>query len=86
LKGSWRPENSKKLGVALRGGIPRWRTVHPKPVTTGLYIKLKKGSHCTLVSPPAGEMLPINVHPFDINEDVPSNLEIRGVVRELRNR
>jgi hypothetical protein len=35
--------------------------------------------------PPAGEMLPINVQPFDINEDVPSNLEIREVVRELRN-
>ena len=35
---------------------------------------------------PAGEMLPINVQPFDINDNVPSNLEIREVVRELRNR
>jgi hypothetical protein len=31
-------------------------------------------------------MLPINVQPFDINDNVPSNLEIREVVRELRNR
>ncbi len=35
--------------------------------------------------PPAGEMLPINVQPFDNNDDIPSNSEIREVVRELRN-
>jgi hypothetical protein len=35
--------------------------------------------------PPAGEMLSINVQPFDINDNVPSNSEIRKVVRELQN-
>jgi hypothetical protein len=30
-------------------------------------------------------MLPINGQPFDINDNVCSNLEIREVVRELRN-
>jgi hypothetical protein len=30
-------------------------------------------------------MLPINVQPFDINDDAPSSLEIMEVVRELRN-
>jgi hypothetical protein len=34
---------------------------------------------------PAGEMLPINVQPFDINDDTPSNLKIKEVVRELQN-
>ncbi len=54
-----------------------------------------KASHDTLVRqtevrialyasvPLAGEMLPINVQPFDINDNIPSNLEIREVVREL---
>ncbi len=36
------------------------------------------------VPPPRGP-LPINVQPFDICNDIPSNLEIREVVRELRN-
>jgi hypothetical protein len=56
-----------------------------------------KASHDTLVRqteerialytcvPPAGEMLPINVQPFDINDDVPSDSEIKEVVRELQN-
>jgi hypothetical protein len=35
-------------------------------------------------APPMWEMLPINVQPFDINDDVPRNSEIREVVRELR--
>jgi hypothetical protein len=35
--------------------------------------------------PPPGGPLPINVQPFDICNDIPSNLEIREVVRELRN-
>ncbi len=35
--------------------------------------------------PPTREMLPINVEPFDINEDITSYLEIREVVRELQN-
>ncbi len=33
--------------------------------------------------PPPGEQLPINVTPFDIPDGIPSNLEIREVVREL---
>jgi hypothetical protein len=35
--------------------------------------------------PPPGEQLPINVTPFDVPDGVPSNLEIREVVRELQN-
>jgi hypothetical protein len=35
--------------------------------------------------PPAWEMLPINVQLFGINGNIPSNLEIKEVVRELRN-
>ncbi len=57
-----------------------------------------KASHNTLVQqteerialysrvPPPRGPLPINVQPFDICNDIPSNLEIREVVRELRNR
>jgi hypothetical protein len=56
-----------------------------------------KASHDTLVQqteertalyscvPPPGGPLPINVQPFDICNDIPSNLEIREVVRELQN-
>jgi hypothetical protein len=35
--------------------------------------------------PPPGEQLPINVTPFDVRDGVPSDSEIREVVRELRN-
>ncbi len=35
--------------------------------------------------PPPGERLPINVTPFDVPDGVPSNLEIKEVVRELQN-
>ncbi len=57
-----------------------------------------KASHDTLVSqteerialyasvPPIEEMPPINVQPFDINNNVPSNSEIRKVVREVQKR
>ncbi len=36
--------------------------------------------------PPPGEQLPINVTPFDVPDGVPSDSEIREVVRELQNR
>ncbi len=36
------------------------------------------------VPPPRG-LLPINVQPFNICNNIPSNLEIREVVRELQN-
>jgi hypothetical protein len=57
-----------------------------------------KASHDTLVRqteerialysciPPPGGPLPINVQPFDICDDIPSDLEIREVVRELQNK
>ncbi len=35
--------------------------------------------------PPPGERLPINVTPFDVPDGVPSDSEIREVVRELQN-
>ncbi len=35
--------------------------------------------------PPPGERLPINVTPFDVPDGIPSNSEIREVVRELQN-
>jgi hypothetical protein len=31
-----------------------------------------------------GEMLPINMQPFDINDNISSDLEIRDMVRELQ--
>jgi hypothetical protein len=36
-------------------------------------------------APPPGEQLPINVTPFDVPDGIPSNSEIREVVRELQN-
>jgi hypothetical protein len=35
--------------------------------------------------PLPGEQLPINVTPFDVPDGIPSNSEIREVVRELQN-
>ncbi len=35
--------------------------------------------------PPPGERLPINVTPFDVPDGVPSDSEIREVVRVLQN-
>ena len=34
---------------------------------------------------PPGEPIPINVDPFTINDDTPTNAEVRAVVKGMRN-
>jgi len=35
--------------------------------------------------PPPGDPIPINIEPFEINDEAPGEVELRGVVRGLQN-
>jgi hypothetical protein len=84
-----------KMLMAAREVKEAWRCLKVWYAT--VEDRAPKASHDTLVQqteerialysrvPPPGGPLPINVQPFNICNDIPSDLEIREVVRELRN-
>jgi hypothetical protein len=56
--------------------------MHPRPVTIHLSVRLRRESHYTVASPLPGGRYPLMCSPSTF-ANIPSNSEIREVVREL---
>ena len=65
--------------VPRRGG-PRTKTL---PRIDGKQTKEREELYAKV--PPPGDPIPINVDPFEINDAIPEDVEIRAVVRGMRN-
>ena len=57
----------------------------PKPCHESMEKQTKEREELYAKVPPPGDPIPINVDPFEINDAIPEDAEIRAVVRGMRN-
>ena len=57
----------------------------PKPCHESMEKQTKEREELYAKVPPPGDPIPINVDPFEINDAIPEDVEIRAVVRGMQN-
>ena len=57
----------------------------PKPCYESMAKQTKEREELYTEIPPPGDSIPIHVEPFDLNDEVPEEVEIRAVVAKMRN-
>ena len=75
----------KEMWRTLQGWYRQAEEKGPKPCYLGMEVQTKERVELYTKVPSPGESIPINVDPFPIKDDTPTDEEIRETVRGLRN-
>ena len=76
LKEAWR---------SLKGWYAEASDKAAKPCYESMQKQTKERTDLNKAVPPPGAPIPINVEPFDINDEVPGDMETRGIVAGMKN-